>query len=321
MTRPRLRPAAREPDTPGDRGLALTIIIPVHGRPGGLDACLESLGGQEYPADRFEVIVVDDGSPSPISDDLLNRFRGRLQVRALRQDHAGPAAARNLGARHARGENLAFLDSDCLPRAGWLAALTERLSSTPGCAVAGMVEPGCPQNLLAATTDAITRDVLKFYNADPEHGSLAVSGNVAVSAAGFRAAGGFDETFRYSEDREFSSRWLAQGRRLLFADTARVRHVHPVTLRGFWRRHYQYGRGAWRYHRLCAQRGTAVTGRAFLSANGALLGRPFARAGDPRSVAIALLTVLSQVASGLGLVAEALSVSVPQLFRGQDARP
>lgn len=79
-----------------------SVIVPGHGRPGPLAACLRALARQDYPADRYEVIVVDDGSEPPLGPGDADDPR----VRWLRQPHAGPAAARNAGAATARGELL-----------------------------------------------------------------------------------------------------------------------------------------------------------------------------------------------------------------------
>ncbi len=77
----------------------------------------------DYPADQFEVIVIDDGSSMPI-----DAWSGDSRVRVIRQDNKGPAAARNAGIASARGAFLAFTDDDCVPEPGWLAALVEALA-------------------------------------------------------------------------------------------------------------------------------------------------------------------------------------------------
>jgi glycosyltransferase involved in cell wall biosynthesis len=81
-----------------------SIIVPTHSRPGPLAACLQALTGLDYARERFEVIVVDDGSKIP-PKAAVESFRDHLQVTLLLQHHAGPAAARNAGATHARGKS------------------------------------------------------------------------------------------------------------------------------------------------------------------------------------------------------------------------
>ena len=72
-----------------------------------------------YPQDRFEVIVVDDGSEPPM-DSVVSFFRDRLELVLLSQANSGPAAARNTGAAQAKGKFLAFTDDDCTPAPDWL---------------------------------------------------------------------------------------------------------------------------------------------------------------------------------------------------------
>src|SRR5438105_662716 len=92
----------------------ISIVIPTHSRPVELVTCCQALCQQDYPRDRWEVIIVDDGSPQPL-DDLLAPFREPLKLTLIRQAQCGPAMARNQGASYASGQYIAFTDDDCLP--------------------------------------------------------------------------------------------------------------------------------------------------------------------------------------------------------------
>lgn len=85
----------------------VSVILPVYNREGWVGRAIESVLAQTYPA--VELIVIDDGS-TDATRAVLERFGSRITV--LEQQHAGAYAARNLGLRHARGEFVAFLDSD-----------------------------------------------------------------------------------------------------------------------------------------------------------------------------------------------------------------
>jgi glycosyltransferase involved in cell wall biosynthesis len=84
----------------------LSIIIPTHSRPVQLAACLASIARLDYPRDRVEVIVVDDGGKTQLS--AFNIPSGGFPLKRLVQAHAGPAAARNNGVAHADGQFVAF---------------------------------------------------------------------------------------------------------------------------------------------------------------------------------------------------------------------
>jgi glycosyltransferase involved in cell wall biosynthesis len=72
--------------------IQFSIIIPTRNRPQPLIDCLKSLAQIGYPRDRFEVIVVDDSSDTPL-DTVTNPFQEQLVLRLMRQKNAGPAAA------------------------------------------------------------------------------------------------------------------------------------------------------------------------------------------------------------------------------------
>ncbi|NLF30209.1 MAG: glycosyltransferase family 2 protein, partial [Planctomycetes bacterium] len=100
-----------------------SIIIPAFGRTDLLRRTLTAALAQDYPADAYEVIVVDS-SPDDANERLVRGLApsAPCRLRVLRKDPEGPGPSRNAGARASAGRILAFLDSDCLPVAGWLAA-------------------------------------------------------------------------------------------------------------------------------------------------------------------------------------------------------
>ena len=238
---------------------SFSIVIPTYRRPRQLAACLESLAALDYPRERYEVIVVDDDGGVPLDADL-ERSREQLDVTVLRTidrgaRHGGPAAARNLGARRAEGEVLAFTDDDCLPDPRWLDALGARFTEAPDRAVGGRTV-----NLYSATSSAkasqlILDCVYAFYNADASHARFFPSNNLAVPREGFLRVGGFDPAFRISEDRDLCDRWLQRGSGMAYARDAVVYHTRTFGFPGFVRQYFDYGRGAWRYHRERAARG------------------------------------------------------------------
>src|SRR5438128_7745134 len=96
----------------------VSVVVPARDAEATIGSTLEALASQVVDV-PYEVIVVDDGS-SDATVDIATRTGG--SVRVLRLQGAGAAAARNAGAAEARGEVLAFTDSDCSPVSGWLAA-------------------------------------------------------------------------------------------------------------------------------------------------------------------------------------------------------
>jgi GT2 family glycosyltransferase len=223
-----------------------SVVIPTYHRPQSLAACLESLAQQSYPAEKFEVIVVDDAN-APRELEHLAATRYPFECRILSQTHGGAARARNAGAYAARGQLLAFTDDDCRPAVDWLTNLERRLlAAGEETLVGGRVVNELSDNPYASATQALIDFLYEELNSDPLRPELLTSNNFGVGARAFRAIGGFDPTFGGAggEDRELCLRWAHSGRPLLYAPEVLVYHAHALTFLGFLRQHFAYGRGA-----------------------------------------------------------------------------
>jgi glycosyltransferase involved in cell wall biosynthesis len=195
----------------------VSVVVPTHNRPAGLTALLDAIRAQTLDAERFEVIVVDDGSQPPVADSD--------GVAVLRHDQPrGPGAARNTGWREARAPLVAFTDDDCIPAAGWLEALIETAGHDDNVIVEGPVRPPPEQEAeltpLSHTIERVEQD------------RLFATCNIAYSRAVLEGAGGFDESFRRSaEDVDLGTRATKKGATVRFAEQAVVHHeVRQPTL-------------------------------------------------------------------------------------------
>lgn len=277
-----------------------TIIVPTYERPAQLATCLRVLSRLDYPLERFEVVVVNDGGANSL-ESVVGEFRVMLDLKLVEQKNTGPAGARNCGATRARGEFLAFTDDDCEPDAGWLRALASHFARTPDRLVGGRTLNALTHNPYAATSQKIIEVVYAHFNADPADARFFASNNFAISAARFRAMNGFDDTFHTSEDREICARWRSRGGALTYAPDAVVRHAHPLTLRTLWRQHFGYGRGALRFHRATSESGRFKPDLSFYRK---LLSSGSTGASLPRAAQLTLLLLWSQVANAAGFVYE-----------------
>ena len=279
-----------------------TVIIPTYHRPEPLAACLAALAGSRYPRQLFEVVVVDDGGEVDLRPVIASfPFSG---VRLLRQQRRGPGAARNTGARAARGRWLAFTDDDCLPEPDWLPALATQLEADPERAVGGHTFNQLVNNPYSSASQLLIDYLYAHYNT-PGGGEarFLTTNNLAVPAALFHAIGGFDETYTRaaSEDREFCSHWLQRGHRLHYTPAARVGHAHPLDAASFWRQHFQYGRGAHRYHLARTRRGQGRPSLEKLAFYLALIAYPWHCRAQGR-IRLMLLLILTQLAHTAGFL-------------------
>lgn len=280
-----------------------SIVIPTYRRPEQLTACLRAVMRLEYPRERFEVLVVDDGSTEP-PEALVRSFRSHIDVTLLTQPHAGPAQARNTGAAHAKGAFLAFTDDDCAPAPTWLQALAARFAIAPYCAIGGRTLNALPYNLYSTTSQLIIDFVYAYYNADANQARFFASNNLALPTDHFRANGGFDPTFTTSEDRELCDRLLFSGYRMIYASEAVVYHAHALTFRTFWRQHFNYGRGAFRFYQTRGQRRRERVRPEAKSFYLDMLRFPLSQAQGWRALVLATLLTISQGASATGILWE-----------------
>lgn len=198
----------------------LSVIVPTCQRPDMLRQCLERLApeAQTLDASCYEVIVSDDGIESA-EQALGARFPW---VRWVTGPRRGPAANRNSGAKHARGDWLAFTDDDCLPSSAWLESY--RLAMHDGCRVY--------EGRTCADGERTRLDMECPAN---ETGGYLWSCNFMIDAYLFRELGGFDEHFPTAAMEDVDLRWRINDRaiEILFVENAVV--GHPWRCRKSWR--------------------------------------------------------------------------------------
>ena len=280
-----------------------SIIVPTHARPRCLATCLQSLTGLDYSAKRWEVIVVDDGSQTP-AENVVAPFRSRLNVTLLTQNRAGPAAARNTGAQRAKGEFLVFTDDDRKPASNWLRSFAARFEEHPDSVIGGRTANTLGESRYCAATQLFLDYLYEYYNRKHEQARFLASNNLALSASCFHWIGGFDTTFSLAggEDRDLCDRCLLHGYPLIYAPEALVHHNQALSFRTFCSKHFRYGQGAFRFHRLRAQRGLQRMELEPLSFYLNLIRYPYRQAGRETRTGLSSLLVLSQVANALGFL-------------------
>ncbi len=268
-----------------------SIVIPSYNRPDRLKACLEALTRQTMS--ELEIVVVDDGSDTP----LQAVCDGFANVRCIRQDNAGPAAARNRGAKDARGTFLVFTDDDCRPRPEWIDELKAAHAGVDKRLVGGRVENGLPDNPYATASQDICDFLYEWFGASAGHMPFFTSNNIGCARARFLALGGFDESFPLAaaEDREFGIRWREQGGELVYTEAAVIDHFHSMTMANYWNQHQNYGRGAKHLHDILEARGSDLPRREKMAFYLSLMSRPIAKQGLA-GVQGSALAFLSQVA-------------------------
>ncbi len=228
---------------------SFSIVIPTYQRPLELARCLKAIENLNYPKEKFEVIVVDDGG---IKEKLLFPHCTNLNLILLHQENCGPATARNHGARLAKNDYLAFTDDDCEPDADWLTKFAEQIKVSPKHLLGGKVTNALESNIYSTVSQML---VSYFHNYGEQFNpnfAFFTTNNMALLCSKFLSLGGFDESFicAAAEDRDFCSRWQETNHKMTYLETAIVRHSHNLSWKSFLRQHFNYGRGAYHFYAL-----------------------------------------------------------------------
>jgi GT2 family glycosyltransferase len=255
----------------------------------------------------FEAFVVSDG-PDAATDEIVRRYAPSIPVRGLTQVHGGPARARNSGAGEAAGEFLLFLDDDCLVATDWLRQWEIHANRDPDSAAGGGTRNSLTGNLCACASQLLLDFIHEYFNEGiPGRQPFVASNNLCVPAEQFRMVGGFSARFPLAaaEDRDFCDRWHARGWPLRRMPQALVFHAHRMNVAGFWRQHWNYGRGAYRLRqeRKGREQSSRIEPFQFYAD---LLRFPFSHERFGRALPLCFLLCVSQVANGAGFLRECL---------------
>jgi GT2 family glycosyltransferase len=268
--------------------MELSVVIPTRDRPQRLLETLTALLSAADSGLAWEALVVDDGgAPESLAPARALVEARNAPVRLLSQPARGPAAARNHGAREARGRVLVFLDDDMLAATGFLARHLCAVDGNPGCWVVGRITH--PQALLGSPFGRYRHARWEeFHEAHAPRGLQETDGisaaNLALPASDFEALGGFDEGFALAgcEDRELALRARARGVRMLYdPENVAIHQDWATTLPRYCERQRAYAISdvrLWRRH------GAASPRAGLIAANA-----PVARGDGPRRVARKLL--------------------------------
>ncbi|MBW2146010.1 MAG: glycosyltransferase [Deltaproteobacteria bacterium] len=214
----------------------VSVVIPSYNPGRTILPCIESVRSQEIEG-RVEIIVADSST-----DDTPQILEHMPDVQIIhRADRLFPGAARNLGAKHARGWVVAFIDADCTASPGWLGTLLES-HAAGNQAVGGAIANGTPESMVGSA-----EYFLEFGEFSPARPAgpmrFAPTCNFSMDLGIFRRSGGFPD-LRASEDVLFGLRLMEMGVAVRFEPQAMVFHRCRSAPGPFLRNQVNLGRGA-----------------------------------------------------------------------------
>jgi succinoglycan biosynthesis protein ExoA len=242
--------AAKTPSSPPPRWPTISVIVPVRNEAAFIGRTLAQLLDQDYPRDRFEVLVAD-GRSTDATPALVAELAARHDnVRLLHNPRRWSSAGRNRAVRAARGELLVVVDGHCdLANPGYLRDLADAFARSGADCV------GRPQPLDVAGASVLQRAVAaarsswlghqpaSYIYAGAEGFVRPQSVAIAYRRSVFEKVGLFDETFDACEDVEFNHRVDRAGLRCFFTPKVGVRYYPRASLAGLFRQMVRYGRG------------------------------------------------------------------------------
>jgi GT2 family glycosyltransferase len=216
--------------------LKVSVIIPTHNRPDKLGVTFDSVRRQTVAATDYEIIVVDDGSSPPVSLMRTDPLPSCVVVRLEGEERS---AARNAGAKVARGGLLVFVDDDMVVASDFLSVHLSAQSEWPEALVVGAVR--LPDELLA-TPFGRFRQKLEQNGIPLTRGltgmrNFCTATNMSVSKRRFDEIGGFDPNIVSGEDQDFALRHTSRGGEIAFLPEADALHNdNALDIRGYCRR-------------------------------------------------------------------------------------
>jgi succinoglycan biosynthesis protein ExoA len=236
----------------------ISIVVPVRNEERHLGAVLKQLAEQDYPADRYEILVADGNSTDGTRRFVEDFARSaRILVRALSNPKQLSSAGRNVGALASQGDVIVFIDGHCRIPSPQLLRNISSLLHTTGAACLCRPQPlHVEGNTRFQEALAHTRATLighgrdsTIFDMDQERFVNPTSSGAIYRAEVFEKVGLYDEGFDACEDVEFNHRVGQAGFTSYSSPQVAVHYSPRTSLGGLWRQLGRYGRGRYRFMR------------------------------------------------------------------------
>lgn len=193
----------------------ISIIIPVKNEAKRLPLCLDAIKQLEYDQELIEIIVVDNGS-----DDSTVKIAEEYNCIVYVDPHSSVAGLRNLGAKHASGAILCFVDADVIVSTLWLKVALQHFKDPKIACVTGLINIPSEHTWVEKTWSLNRRTKEEVFEI-----SWASSMNMLTPRKLFNKVGGFSELLITGEDVDLSSKFTDNNYKIIFDNMASVIHI------------------------------------------------------------------------------------------------
>ena len=217
----------------------VSVIVPFYNAAETIERCINALLAQNYPADNYEVILVDNNS----TDNTAQIVKKYPRIKLLTENKQGSYAARNRGVAESKGGIIAFTDSDCVPAPEWLNRILESFDSSQ----VGIVQGG---RIYASECSALT--LLEAYESERVNYMFSstydglyygYTNNMAVRREIFYQCGPFEDVARGGDSIFVSRAILMYSSEVVrYVPDAAIRHLEITSVRKYLSKKFLYGK-------------------------------------------------------------------------------
>jgi glycosyltransferase involved in cell wall biosynthesis len=222
----------------------ISIIIPTYNRSETLIKCLKALFNQSYPKSQYEIIIVNDGSIDNTEQKVKSLIENtNYLLKYLKQENKGPATARNLGIKNAKGNIILFIGDDIIPAPHFLEEHSNwhKKYSQKEVAILGYTT-WSPELEITSYMKWLENGGPQFHYQNLKHGEFVpynyfYTSNISIKR-NFLNGDLFNELFPYAayEDIELSFRLQKRGLKIIYNKNARAFHFHKIDLKNYSKR-------------------------------------------------------------------------------------
>lgn len=208
-----------------DADIEVTIVLPAFNEERYLKNCLDSLMTLDFPKEKLEIILVDNGS----TDNTLSIAK-QYPIKVLEKHNAKVGAVRNFGAQQAQGKYIVFLDSDCVTEPHWLGSGISKLSQNPGMVLGG-------QCILRENPYWLEKYWILNNSKTRAYQTTLIGACIFVEKSMFFKVGGFDESLNSGEDCDLTLKLRKAGAKVDIDPSLSVTHLgFPIEIIPFIKR-------------------------------------------------------------------------------------
>ena len=229
----------------------ISVVVPFYNSERYIARCIEALLNQDYPEERYEIIFINNNSGDS-SASIARRFP---RIKLIDEQKRGSYAARNRGMAEAKGEIIAFTDSDCIPAADWLREIESAIDDSGAGIAIGNYQLARDSYFLSMMEDYENEKNNYIFTSGIKELYYGYTRNMAVRKGLFDEMGEFVERARGSDVifiRRCVDKYSCQIAR--YCPQMRVRHLEIDSLHKYFRKTFTYGKSSKKYSQIVSAR-------------------------------------------------------------------